>query len=73
MSETEIDLADYLQRFIRREIMEGRFSSTGEVIEAGLLLLQERETRLAALRTVLEQSDRATTNSHVDTRGQRRA
>jgi antitoxin ParD1/3/4 len=65
MRETEIDLAGDLQRFIDREIVEGRFKSPSEVIEAGLLMLQERETRLAALRSLLEESEHAAASPHI--------
>jgi len=57
MSKEHVDLADELKRFISREITEGRFSTPREVIEAGLLLLEERETRLAALRAAIAETE----------------
>ena len=60
-SDTQLDLAQDRKRFIHREIAEGRFSSPTEVIEAGLLLLEERESRLAALRAAIAENDRAST------------
>jgi antitoxin ParD1/3/4 len=58
MSDTTYELTDDLKRFIRHEIAAGRFNSAREVIEAGLLLLEERETRLAALRAAIAANDR---------------
>ena len=53
MADTQIDLPEECLRFIDREVIQGRFSSRREVIEAGLLMLEERETRLASLRAVI--------------------
>jgi antitoxin ParD1/3/4 len=61
MSDKSFDLPDELERFIQQEIALGRFSSLNEIVEAGLLLLQERESRLAALRSLLAQNDRPET------------
>lgn len=66
--EIKIDLGDDLKRFIHREIEDGRFRSAHEVIEAGLLVLQERETRLAALRSLIEQSEHAAISARVGKR-----
>jgi antitoxin ParD1/3/4 len=63
-NEIDIDLGDELKRFIHREVVEGRFSSAIEVIEAGLQVLQERETRRAALRSLIEQSEHAAVSAH---------
>jgi putative addiction module CopG family antidote len=74
-NELDIDLGDDLKRFIHREVVEGRFSSAIEVIEAGLQVLQERETRRSALRSLIEQSEHAAVTAHggVDSgRGPRR-
>lgn len=59
LNEIGIDLGDELKQFIEREVLQGRFGSAAEVIEAGLLVLQERETRLAALRSLIEESEHA--------------
>jgi antitoxin ParD1/3/4 len=63
-SDTELDLAQDLKRFIYKEVSEGRFSSPTDVIEAGLILLEERETRRAALRAAIEESERPS-NAHA--------
>ena len=59
MSDTSIELTDDLKQFISREVTAGRFRSPREVIEAGLLLLEERESRLAALRAKIAEVERA--------------
>ena len=42
-------VSEELKQFIQWEIVQGRFGSPTEVIQAGLLLLKEREMRLAQL------------------------
>jgi antitoxin ParD1/3/4 len=59
MTDSSFELSEDLKRFIHHEVSVGRFRSAAEVIEAGLLLLEERETRLAALRSMIAESDRA--------------
>jgi antitoxin ParD1/3/4 len=54
-----LDLDQTVHRFIEREVAEGRFRSAGEVVEAALQLLEERETRLRALRSIIEGAQRA--------------
>jgi antitoxin ParD1/3/4 len=63
MSHKSFDLPDDLERFIHEEVALGRFSSLSEVVEAGLLLLQEREIRLAALRSLIAQSEHPETTA----------
>jgi antitoxin ParD1/3/4 len=58
MSDSPIDLSEDLKRFVQKEIVTGRFTTPREVIEAGLALLAEREGRLAALRSVMEENER---------------
>jgi len=53
-----IRLADHLDRFVAEEVAERRFGSADEVIEAALLLLEERESRLAKLRAAVAASRR---------------
>jgi antitoxin ParD1/3/4 len=54
-----VDLDEAVQRFIEREIAEGRFRSAGEVVRAALELFEERETRLRALRSIIEAAQRS--------------
>jgi len=47
---TSIALGDSFNDFIDEQVASGRFGSASEVVRAGLRLMQERETRLAALK-----------------------
>ncbi len=51
---TSIALGEHFQRFVEAQVNQGRFGSTSEVVRAGLRLLEERETRLAALRAAIQ-------------------
>lgn len=50
---TSINLGDRFCDFVDHQIETGRFSSVSEVVREGLRLLEERETRLEALRQAL--------------------
>jgi antitoxin ParD1/3/4 len=43
------DLGDSLEKFVTRLVASGRYNSKSEVLREGVRLIQERETRLAAL------------------------
>lgn len=51
---TSISLDDHFSDFLQREVDSGRYRSASEVVRAGLRLLEDHETRLAALRAALE-------------------
>jgi antitoxin ParD1/3/4 len=60
---TSIVISDRLADFVERQVAEGRYGSASDVVRAGLRLLEEQETRLAALRAALiegEESGSAT-------------
>jgi antitoxin ParD1/3/4 len=59
---TSITLGDHFESFIDSQLSAGRFSSTSEVVRAGLRLLENSENQLKVLRNHLaiseEQADR---------------
>ncbi len=59
---TSISLDDHFSDFLSREVSSGRYRSASEVVRAGLRLLEDQETQMAALRNALvagEQSGEA--------------
>jgi antitoxin ParD1/3/4 len=47
------ELGQSLEKFITRLVKSGRYGSKSEVLREGVRLIQERETRLAALDAAL--------------------
>jgi len=43
------DLGEQLERFLTEMVSSGRYNSKSEVLREGVRLIQDRETRLAAL------------------------
>ena len=43
------DLGETLEKFVTKLVASGRYNSKSEVLREGVRLIQERETRLAAL------------------------
>ncbi|WP_339621332.1 type II toxin-antitoxin system ParD family antitoxin [uncultured Salinibacterium sp.] len=50
---TSISLDDHFAGFLAREVETGRYRSASEVVRAGLRLLEDQETQMAALRSAL--------------------
>lgn len=54
---TSISLDDHFADFLSREVASGRYQSASEVVRAGLRLLEDQETQLAALRAALVEGE----------------
>ena len=53
MKNTSVTLGEHFDRYITEQLKTGRFRSASEIIREGLRLLEEREYRIAALRSAL--------------------
>ena len=49
-----VSLSAHLEKFVEEIVASGRFKSSSEVVREGLRLLEERETKLLALRREIE-------------------
>ena len=54
---TSFIVGEHFTGFIEAQVGEGRYSSASDVVRAGLRLLEEQETRLAALRAALVEGE----------------
>ncbi|WP_411289006.1 type II toxin-antitoxin system ParD family antitoxin [Phenylobacterium sp.] len=66
MKNTSISLGDHFVSFMRTQVREGRYSSTSDVVRAGLRLLEEREAKLAALRQALIEGEESGVSEPFD-------
>ena len=51
---TSVDIGDDLSEFVAGNVKNGRFDSASEMVRAGLRLLQDQETKMAALRVAVQ-------------------
>ena len=56
---TSITLGNHFDSFIAQQIKTGRYSSTSEVIRAGLRILEDTETKLETLRNLLDEGEKS--------------
>ncbi|MDX1589424.1 MAG: type II toxin-antitoxin system ParD family antitoxin [Oleiphilaceae bacterium] len=54
---TSITLGPHFDTFINEQIRKGRYSSTSEVVRAGLRLLEDSEARLNNVRRLLKEGE----------------
>lgn len=67
MATTSLSLGEHWETFIKNEISGGRYGSASEVIRDALRFMEERKTRLDALRNHLAQgAEQAKTNQFVE-------
>lgn len=52
-TDTRVILGEHFGSFVDEQIREGRFKNASEVVVAGLRLLEDEETKRAALREAL--------------------
>ncbi len=51
-----VSIGERWENFVERAVRTGRYGSASEVVREGLRLVEERETKLAALRSRLDAS-----------------
>lgn len=56
---TSVSLGDHFADFVERQVDKGRYGSASDVVRAGLRLLEERESKLDALRAALIQGEQS--------------
>lgn len=56
---TSISLGDHFDGFIARQLESGRYGSASEVVRAALRLLENSESRMDALRRMLDEGEQS--------------
>ncbi len=51
-----VSIGERWEQFVDRAVKAGRYGSASEVVREGLRLVEEREAKLAALRSMIEAS-----------------
>ena len=55
MKTTSVALGPYFEEFIKAQIAQGRYNNASEVIRAGLRMLEDNDTRIASLKSAIEE------------------
>ncbi|NYS79298.1 MULTISPECIES: type II toxin-antitoxin system ParD family antitoxin [Halomonadaceae] len=67
MATTSLSLGEHWEVFIRNEVSSGRYGSASEVVRDALRAMEERKSKLEALRTHLAQgAEQARAGEFVD-------
>lgn len=64
---TSVVLGNHFDQFIATQTQGGRYGSASEVVRAGLRLLEERESRVSALRSALIEGEESGDPQSFDT------
>lgn len=52
---TSVSLGNYFDQFVSEQVSAGRYKNISEVIRAGLRLLEDEESKAAALRSAIQE------------------
>jgi antitoxin ParD1/3/4 len=63
---TSFSIGEHFGEFIEAQVREGRYSSASDVVRAALRLLEEQETKLAALRAALVEGEQSGPSTPFD-------
>ncbi len=63
---TSFVIGDHFAAFVEAQVAEGRYGSASDVVRAGLRLLEEQETKLAALRAALIEGETSGASAPFD-------
>jgi antitoxin ParD1/3/4 len=63
---TSVSLGDHFTDFVEAQVSTGRYGSASDVLRAGLRLLEDQETKLAALRAALDEGEASGTSTPFD-------
>lgn len=56
---TSVELGEEITGFVTTQVKSGRYGSASEVLRAGVRLLQDQETKMAALRAALIEGEKS--------------
>lgn len=56
---TSFSIGEHFSSFVEAQVEQGRYSSASDVVRAGLRLLEDQETSLAALRASLIEGEQS--------------
>ena len=63
---TSFSIGEHFSSFIAAQVDQGRYSNASDVVRAALRLLEERETKLAALRNALVEGEESGPSTPFD-------